>query len=42
LEYFVCLATVRPRRRTYDLLALSLFIAFTYIVATRVMEVLGI
>ena len=40
LEYFVCLAVLRPRRRTFDFLALALFLAFAYAVAMRVLEVL--
>lgn len=42
LEYFVALAVLRPRRRFKDILALTLFIAFTVIVSIRVLEVLGV
>lgn len=40
LEYFVCLAVFRPRRRTFDLPAAALFGAFAVIVSLRVIEVL--
>ena len=40
LEYFVCLAVLRPRRRFFDVLAVALFLAFAYAVALRVLEVL--
>ena len=41
LEYFICLALLRPRRRARDPLAFTLFLAFLVAVARRVMEVLG-
>ncbi len=40
LEYFVCLAVFRPRRRFFDLPAAALFGAFVVIVSLRVIEVL--
>lgn len=40
LEYFVCSALFRPRRRTRDLLAAGLFAVFSVIVALRILEVL--
>ena len=40
LEYFVCLAVFRPRRRAFDLPAAALFGAFAVIVSLRVIEVL--
>jgi len=40
LEYFVCLAVFRPRRRAFDLPAAALFCAFAAIVSLRVIEVL--
>ncbi len=42
LEYFIIKALLKPRRITRDYLAIALFIAFTIIVAIRVMQVLGI
>ncbi|MEM2739202.1 MAG: hypothetical protein QXQ29_00150 [Candidatus Bathyarchaeia archaeon] len=42
LEYYVCLAVFRPRRRMrFDPIALTLLAVFSVIVAFRVMEVLG-
>jgi len=42
LEYHVCLALLRPRRRIrLDPIALTLIAIFSVIVAFRVMEVLG-
>ncbi|MCS7113567.1 MAG: hypothetical protein NZ955_06415 [Candidatus Bathyarchaeota archaeon] len=42
LEYYVCLAIFRPRRRIrFDPIALTLLALFSTIVAFRVMEVLG-
>jgi len=40
LEYFVLLATLRPRRRSRDYLAIALFLLFCYLVAMRVIKVL--
>jgi len=40
LTYFATAAVFRPRRRTWDFLALALLAAFSYIVAVRVLEVL--
>jgi hypothetical protein len=40
LIYFAATAVFRPRRRTWDFLALALLAAFTYIVAVRVLEIL--
>lgn len=40
LEYFVCLAVFRPRRRAFDVPAALLFGAFVVIVSLRVMEIL--
>ena len=40
LEYFVCLALFRPRRRVRDVLAYVLFIVFSVIVAIKVIEIL--
>jgi hypothetical protein len=40
LIYFASTAVFRPRRRTWDFLALALLAAFTYVVAVRVLEVL--
>lgn len=41
LEYFIAYALFRPRRRFRDLIGPALFIIFIYIVALRVLEVLG-
>lgn len=42
LEYFVCLALFRPRRRVrVDPLAAALLLVFSVIVGFRVLEVLG-
>ena len=41
LEYFVCLALFKPRRRWADVLAYGLFAVFSVIVAFRVLEVLS-
>ena len=40
LLYFAATAVFRPRRRTWDFLALALLAAFTYVVAVRVLEIL--
>jgi hypothetical protein len=40
IDYFVASAIFRPRRRTIDFVGIALFIAFTYIVALKVMEIL--
>jgi hypothetical protein len=40
LIYFVLTALFRPRRRTFDFLALALLAAFFYIVAVRILEIL--
>ncbi|MEM3070948.1 MAG: hypothetical protein QW638_08660 [Candidatus Bathyarchaeia archaeon] len=40
LEYFAALAILRPRRRFRDFIAIALFIAFSIIVALRVLEIL--
>jgi hypothetical protein len=40
LIYFAATAVFRPRRRTWDFLALALLAAFTYVVAVRVLEIL--
>jgi hypothetical protein len=40
LIYFAATAVFRPRRRTWDFLALALLAAFTCIVAVRVLEIL--
>uniref|UniRef100_A0A7C3ETB1 Uncharacterized protein n=1 Tax=Candidatus Methanomethylicus mesodigestus TaxID=1867258 RepID=A0A7C3ETB1_9CREN len=40
LEYFVCLAVFRPRRRCFDFPAALLFGAFALIVSLRVIEIL--
>lgn len=40
LAYFVCLALFRPARSIPDLPAAALFLAFCWIVAMRVMEIL--
>ena len=40
LEYFICLALFRPRRRVRDVLAYVLFIVFSVIVAIKVIEIL--
>jgi hypothetical protein len=40
LIYFALTAIFRPRRRTLDFLALTLFAAFSYLGAVRVLEVL--
>lgn len=41
LEYFIAYALFRPRRRIRDPVGPALFIIFAYIVALRVLEVLG-
>jgi hypothetical protein len=38
--YFALLEIFRPRRRMWDLLAAALIIAFSYIVALKVLQVL--
>jgi len=40
LIYFASTAVFRPRRRTWDFLALALLAAFIYIVSVRVLEIL--
>jgi hypothetical protein len=40
IDYFIASAVFRPRRRTIDFVGIALFIAFTYIVALKVMEIL--
>jgi len=40
LIYFAATAVFRPRRQTWDFLALALLAAFTYVVAVRVLEIL--
>jgi hypothetical protein len=42
LEYFICLAILRPRRLVKDFIAVALFIAFAVAVAYRIMEVLSL
>ncbi len=39
--YFVASTIFRPRRLTSDFVGVSLFIAFSYIVALRVLAILG-
>lgn len=41
LEYFVCMAVFRPRRRTLDFVAIALFTAFSVIVGLKVWEILA-
>jgi len=40
LVYFTATAVFRPRKRTWDFLALILLAIFTYIVTLRVLEIL--
>jgi hypothetical protein len=40
IDYFIASAVFRPRRRTMDFIGIALFIAFAYIVALKVMEIL--
>jgi hypothetical protein len=40
LEYFVAKAVLRPRRRFFDVLGLTLFLVFSIIVCFRVWEIL--
>lgn len=40
LIYFASTAVLRPRRRTFDFLALVLLAVFAYIVSLRVLEIL--
>jgi hypothetical protein len=42
ISYFATSAIFSPRKITFDLLGLSLFIVFAIIVALRVMSILGI
>jgi hypothetical protein len=41
ISYFATSAVFSPRRRTFDLLGLSLFAIFAYIVALRVLAILS-
>jgi len=41
LTYFTATAIFRPRKRTWDFLALALLAAFAYIVTVRVLEILA-
>lgn len=40
LIYLTTTAIFRPRRRTWDFLALALIVAFSYIVVMKVLEIL--
>lgn len=40
LIYFTLNAVFRPRKRTFDFLAIALLVAFSYIVAVKVLEIL--
>jgi len=40
LEYFVAKAVLRPRRRFFDILGLTLFLIFSLIVCFRIWEIL--
>jgi len=40
LEYFVAKAVLKPRRRFFDILALTLFLIFLLIVCFRIWEIL--
>jgi len=40
LEYFIAMALLRPRRRTWDFLALILMAVFLFIVGLRLAEIL--
>ncbi|MDG6940232.1 MAG: hypothetical protein JRN39_07520 [Nitrososphaerota archaeon] len=41
IDYFATSAVFAPRRRTHDLLGLALFVVFAYVVAVRVLAILG-
>jgi len=41
LEYFVLSGIISPKRRYPDFMGFALFLIFSYIVALKVMEVLG-
>jgi hypothetical protein len=40
VAYFAASALFRPRRRWFDVVGLTLFLVFCYIVAVKVMEIL--
>ena len=40
LAYFVATAIFRPRKRTWDFLALALLTAFAYVVAVKILEII--
>jgi hypothetical protein len=40
IVYFVCVTIFRPRRRVPDFIGLALFVAFAYVVALRVLQIL--
>lgn len=42
LDYMVVKSILKPRRTTFDFLAVSLLLAFSVAVALRVLEVLGV